>query len=166
MRRLLPILAFALLAAPAAASSIEPVASGGKGRGSVATISCAQCPPLKAAERERSYLVPELKPGTQKVEIREVDGERKMFRSEAWFGGSPVVFVSKAPEQPPQDVATGTAAETPVETSAEAVAVIDTAATTGAVDASAAAHAVTAATAAGPAGSRQLDPSTFELRLN
>ena len=161
MRRLLPILAFALLAAPAAASSIEPVASGGKGRGSVATISCAHCPPLKPHERERSYLVPELEPGTQKVEIRDVDGERKMFRSEAWFGGSPVVFVSKAPEQP-ADVA----AETPAETPAASMAIVDTAATTGAVDASAAERAVTATAAAEPAGSQQLDPSTFELRLN
>ncbi len=154
MRTLLPTLAFVLLAAPAIASSIEPIASGGTGRGSVATISCAQCPPLKEHERERSYLVPELAPGTQKVEIREVDGERKMFRSEAWFGGSPVVFVSKAPEQA-ADVAP-----------AEPVAAIDTAATTGALDAGAAGHAVTAAAAAEPAPSQELDPSTFELRLN
>ncbi len=154
MRTLLPTLAFVLLAAPAIASSIEPIASGGTGRGSVATISCAQCPPLKEHERERSYLVPELAPGTQKVEIREVDGERKMFRSEAWFGGSPVVFVSKAPEQ--------AVAEAP----AEPVAAIDTAATTGALDAGAAGRAVTAAAAAEPAPSQELDPSTFELRLN
>ncbi len=157
MRTLLPTLAFVLLAAPAIASSIEPIASGGTGRGSVATISCAQCPPLKEHERERSYLVPELAPGTQKVEIREVDGERKMFRSEAWFGGSPVVFVSKAPEQ---------AADMTDQAAAEPVAAIDTAATTGALDAGAAGRAVTAAAAAEPAPSQELDPSTFELRLN
>ncbi len=161
MRTLLPTLAFVLLAAPAIASSIEPIASGGTGRGSVATISCAQCPPLKEHERERSYLVPELAPGTQKVEIREVDGERKMFRSEAWFGGSPVVFVSKAPEQ-----AADVAAQAAAEASVEPVAAIDTAATTGALDAGAAGRAVTAAAAAEPAPSQELDPSTFELRLN
>lgn len=156
-----PALAFVLLAAPAFASSIEPVASGSKGRGSVATISCAHCPPLKVAEKGHSYVVPELEPGTQKVEIREIDGERRMFRSEAWFGGSPVVFVTKAPEQAEDAVA-----EAPVETPDEPMAAIDTAAMTGALDSGVAAVAVTAAAAAQPAASRELDPSTFELRLN
>src|SRR5262245_2605803 len=99
MRFLLPTLAIAVLASPVLASSIEPVASGGPGQGSVKTISCAECPALKEEEKASTYVVPEIEPGTQKVEIREVDGERKMFRSEAWFGGSPVVFVSKAPEE-------------------------------------------------------------------
>lgn len=161
MKSIGPTLAIALLAAPALASSIQPVASGGKGRGSVATISCSHCPPLKVEEERRSYVVPELEPGTQKVEIREIDGERRMFRSEAWFGGSPVVFVTKAPEQAEDAIA-----EAPLEAPAEPVAAVDTAAMTGALDSSAAAVAVTAAAASQPVASRELDPSTFELRLN
>ncbi len=156
MRSLLPILACALAATPATASSIQPVTGGNKGQGSVATVSCAQCPPLKEKEKSNSYVVPEIEPGTQKVEIREVGGERKIFRSEAWLGGSPVLFVTKAPEGPVDT------AEMPKE-DAETV---DTAATTGAVEGEAARLAVTASASAPPPSSRELDASAFELRLN
>lgn len=166
MRSLLPTLALTLVALPALsaaalASSIEPVATGGQGHGSVATISCAQCPPLKVAERAQTYVVPDLEPGTQKVEIRDVDGEKKVFRSESWFGGSPVVFVHKATEE-----TVDTADKAPAQTPAETADTVDIAATTGALDAGAAHAAVTASAAAQKTPSHDLDPSTFELRLN
>lgn len=159
MRSLLPTVAFALLGVPALASSIETIASGGNGQGSVQTISCADCPALKEKKRSKTYIVPDLEPGTQKVEIREVDGEKKVFRSEAWLGGSPVVFVSKAPEGGPVDT---DANDTMAGASAESGNGIDPEATTSALETG------SAAVAAGSheAGSRELDPSGFELRLN
>ncbi|MFD1327400.1 plant virulence effector HPE1-like domain-containing protein [Mycoplana ramosa] len=164
MRSLLLSVAFALLGAPALASSIEPIAAGGKGQGSVQTISCTDCPALKEKKRSKTYVVPDIEPGTQKVEIREVDGERKVFRSEAWLGGSPVVFVSKAPEE----VAAGnTEAKGAVAgASAETGNSIDPEATTGALETKSAAVAATAAAGAQKAGSQELDPSRFELRVN
>ncbi|MDR6756184.1 hypothetical protein J2Y48_001474 [Mycoplana sp. BE70] len=158
MRSLLPTVAFALLGAPALASSIEPIASGGKGQGSIQTISCADCPALKETKRSKTYIVPDIEPGTQKVEIREVDGERKVFRSEAWLGGSPVIFVSKAPEE-------GTG-NTEATDSAETGNIIDPEAKTGALETGSAAVAATAAAGSQEAGSRELDPSGFELRVN
>ena len=151
MRFLLPTIACGLLATPVLASSIEPVTSGAKGQGSIETISCADCPALKETKRETTYVVPDIAPGTQKVEIREIAGERKLFRSEAWLGGSPVVFVSRAPEET-ADTAT---ADKPAEPGT-----VDPDTMTSALGVKAAAASAEAA------GSRQLDPSTFELRLD
>lgn len=158
MRSLLLTVAFALLGAPALASSIEPVTASGKGQGSIETISCADCPALKETEVRETYFVPDIEPGTQRVEIREVDGERKAFRSEAWLGGSPVVFVTKAPEDADDTVQDDMAAA--------ATDTVDPEATTGALDASAADLAVTATASGQEPGSRELDPSTFELRVD
>jgi hypothetical protein len=60
---------------------------------SIDFIHCTDCAPLKS----KKAAVPEvvLKPGTQKVEVKQVDGELKVFRTEAWLGGSPVTYVSK-----------------------------------------------------------------------
>jgi hypothetical protein len=148
MRILLPTLAFALLAAPAFAGSIEP-AAGTATAGSIKTISCPTCPPLKPKFKASTYHVDDIAPGTQKVEIREVNGERKIFRTEAWMGGSPVLFVNKAP------------AETVEAAEAEKPAV-DTGTQTGALNSGAAGQAATASMAT----SREFDPSKFELRLN
>ena len=150
MRFLLPTIACGLLATPVLASSIEPVTSGAKGQGSIETISCADCPALKETKRETTYVVPDIAPGTQKVEIREIDGERKLFRSEAWLGGSPVVFVSRAPEE-----TVDAAAHKPAEPGT-----VDPDTMTGALGVKAAAASAEAT------GSQQLDPSTFELRLD
>ena len=150
MRILLPTFAFALLAAPAFAGSIEP-AAGTATAGSIKTISCPTCPPLKPKFKASTYHVDAIAPGTQKVEIREVNGERKIFRTEAWMGGSPILFVNKAPAE------TVEAAERPVEENA-----VDATAQTSALDDSAASHAATAAMTT----SREFDPAKFELRLN
>ena len=156
MRILLPTAALLLVAAPALASSIEPVTSRAVSSGpSVETVSCDGCPPLKLREKGATYQVDAIEPGTQKVEIREVNGEKKLFRTEAWWGGSPAVYVSKAPEPDPTadtaDAKDGTADT------------IDMAATTGALDASV---ADTKAHASGLVGAKALDASGFELRAN
>jgi hypothetical protein len=154
MRFLLPTIACGLLATPVIASSIETVTPGTKGQGSIEAISCAECPALKETKRAATYVVPDIAPGTQKVEIREIGGERKLFRSEAWLGGSPVVFVNRAPET----VDTAIAAEP-----GEPAAAVDPDTLTGALGDKVADRA---AASAETAGSRQLDPSTFELRLD
>ena len=61
---------------------------------SVDYITCPRCAPLKAKKEEAPEFT--LKPGTQKIELKEVNGELKVFRTEAWLGGSPVTYVSKA----------------------------------------------------------------------
>ena len=153
MRILLPTLAFALLAAPALsvpalAGSIEPLA-GATSAGSIQTITCPSCPALKPKYKPSTYHVDAIAPGTQKIEIRDVNGERKIFRTEAWMGGSPVLFVTKAPAER-------------VEAAEDDKGAVDTGARTGALDTSAAGWAATAAMAS----SQEFDPSEFELRLN
>ncbi|MCF3640658.1 hypothetical protein LXM94_11850 [Rhizobium sp. TRM95111] len=151
-------LAVALLAAPALASSIEPVASGEATNSSIETIRCGDCPMPKPKPMEHSYQVDAIAPGTQKVEVREVGGERKVFRTESWMGGSPVVFVSKAVDLPTDTASAAAELEKAAET-------VDTAATTGALTRGAAAD-VTTANAGGTVPAKALDTATFELRVN
>ncbi|CAN7590981.1 plant virulence effector HPE1-like domain-containing protein [Rhizobium sp. LjRoot30] len=97
MRFFLLASAFSVIACSALASSVEPVTTK-VSAGSIVTKSCDACPELKITKSKRAYIVPTLKEGTQVTEIRDINGEKKMVRTEAWLGGSPVVFVSKAPE--------------------------------------------------------------------
>lgn len=154
MRTLLPTLAFVFLAAPAFAGSIEPVAGTVSG-GSIADVSCVGCPALKPKRETSAYHVDAIEPGTQKIEIREANGERKIFRTEAWMGGSPVLFISKAPAEAVQ------AADAALPADNTTVAV-DNSAKTSALDEDAAQKAATASMAS----SREFDPAGFELRLN
>ncbi|WP_313193223.1 plant virulence effector HPE1-like domain-containing protein [Shinella zoogloeoides] len=154
MRILLPTLAFALLAAPAFADSIRPLA-GAVSADSIETIRCGDCPALKPKVKAATYHVDAIAPGTQKIEVREENGERKIFRTEAWMGGSPVVFVSKAPAEATQAASTDTPAEDNAVT-------VDAGTRTGALDEGAARHVKTAAIAS----SREFDPGKFELRLD
>ncbi|NKL78802.1 plant virulence effector HPE1-like domain-containing protein [Rhizobium leguminosarum] len=98
MRQIFLGAAILLMAGSAMASSIEVVGkTAPSAEGSIVTETCAHCPPLQAELAKRDYTVPELKPGVlQASEIRDVGGERKIYRTEGWMGGSPVVFVSKA----------------------------------------------------------------------
>ena len=82
-----------MMAAAVQAGSIDVVKTNDSTR-SIDYIVCSNCAPVKSKEVE----VPEvtLEPGTQKIEFREVNGEMKIFRTEAWLGGSPVTYVSKA----------------------------------------------------------------------
>lgn len=158
MRTLLPTFAFMLLAAPALAGSIEPVAGASSEGSSISAVRCGDCPALKPKPKHATYQVDAIDPGTQKVEIREENGERKIFRTEAWMGGSPVLFVSKAPAE----VRQAAEAETPVDANATAVETVDAGAHTSALDETAARKTA----AAGMATSREFDPSGFELRVN
>jgi len=114
MRQIFLGAAILLMAGSAMASSIEVVGkTAPRADGSIVTESCANCPPLQAEVSKKDYTVPALKPGVlQASEIRDVGGEKKIYRTEGWMGGSPVVFVSKAtpeamlaaaPSAPPAD---------------------------------------------------------------
>jgi hypothetical protein len=106
------------------ANSIQPMQSLPAGGTSISMVSrsCADCPAPKGVElAKRQYVVPVLKNGTQTTVVRQINGETKVVRTEAWLGGSPVVFISNAtPEalaaaNAPTDGidATATAAVTP-----------------------------------------------------
>ncbi|MBX4860294.1 hypothetical protein G9X64_23960 [Rhizobium sophorae] len=98
MRQIFLGAAILLMAGSAMASSIEVVGkTAPSAEGSIVTETCAHCPPLQDELTKKDYTVPELKPGVlQASEIRDVGGEKKLYRTEGWMGGSPVVFVSKA----------------------------------------------------------------------
>ena len=158
MRTLLPTFAFLLLATPALAGSIEPVIGGSSTGSSISAIRCDDCPALKPKAKSETYRVDAIDPGTQKVEIREENGERKMFRTEAWMGGSPVLFVSKAPAE----IQHAAEAKKPVDEKAIAIETVDAGARTSALDETAAHRAATADMAT----SQEFDPAGFELRVN
>lgn len=94
--RLVPALALFSLASVAHAGSVDSVTALPKGKPleSIVTIGCADCP--APAPKKNAYAIPSLKPGQQKVELKMVNGEQKIFRTDAWVGGSPVTFVSPA----------------------------------------------------------------------
>ena len=144
------------LAGMAHAGSIDMVKSlpPGAAAASIVKLGCTDCPP--PAPKKLAYNVPALKPGEQKLELRMVNGKEKLFRTDAWLGGSPVVFVStptaemiaelKAPARKPHDpMGDG----------------IDNAAKTAAVPELAPAPPVAAAAAPVP---KALDTSGFTLR--
>lgn len=87
-----------LLASPAFAGSIDTVKSlpNGAQTTSLMQISCPTCAAIAPKVREGAYNVAPLKQGEQKLELKMVNGEERIIRTEAWLGGSPVVFVSKA----------------------------------------------------------------------
>ncbi|MGY5778798.1 plant virulence effector HPE1-like domain-containing protein [Rhizobium sp. LEGMi135b] len=96
MRSFFLTLTCVLAGGSAMASSIQPIdGTMIGGRGSIVDKSCADCPPLKPPVTEREYTVPTLEPGTQSIVVRNIDGQKKVLRTEAWMGGSPVTFVSK-----------------------------------------------------------------------
>jgi hypothetical protein len=156
--------------ASAQAGSIDMVKSGQDNSRSIEHIRCDTC--IKKMEQKAAAAVIELAPGTQKVEIRDVDGVKKVYRTEAWMGGSPVVYVSKAVVQDPPVVAddksdqtTQETADTPaaVTTSQPAAAeanMIDEKSKTSAVTADIGANTKVAIKAA------PFDPSKLQLRLN
>lgn len=78
------------------ASSIDYVYTPPASAPSVTVLHCTDCPALKPDVRAVTYVVPDLMPGTDRTEIKDIHGEMKRVRAEAWLGGSPVTFVSKA----------------------------------------------------------------------
>lgn len=93
MRVVLSVVAL-LVSGPALAQSIETVKSlpAGALNDSVTRIACPSCPTLQV--KKSDYDVPALATGQQRMELRTVSGTQKLYRTEAWLGGSPVVFVS------------------------------------------------------------------------
>lgn len=168
MRPEIFVLALLSSAGVAQAGSIETIRTGLDPARSVEKIDCAAC--VRIEHKKTAEAAIELAPGTQKIEIREVDGVKKIFRTEAWLGGSPAVYVSKAmPDatstvaegQPvlSEDVATAVAtAERPV-LSPEAD-MIDEKATTAAVSTE-----IGAETKVEPK-TASFDPAKLELRVN
>lgn len=97
--RLIPALVLSSLAGAAHAGSVDAIKGLPKGTAvdSIIRIGCTDCPPPEP--RKDAYAVPALKPGEQKVELKLVNGEQKIFRTDAWAGGSPVTFVSLATKE-------------------------------------------------------------------
>jgi len=94
MRILLLAGTMAVAASAAHAGSIEVIRKDDDSAKSIEKVSCPICAPLKKKKAEIAEI--SLTPGTEKIEVRQVDGVLKVYRTEAWLGGSPVVYVSKA----------------------------------------------------------------------
>ena len=164
----LDILILALLSSAGAAhaGSIEAIRTGQAPLRSIEKVDCPSC--VRAEKKKQAVAAIERAPGTQKIEIREVDGVKKIFRTEAWLGGSPAIYVSKAlPDEQPavaeaQPEAADTVANAPFVSEQPAVAadMIDEKTTTSAVTAEIGAEAKVEPKKAA------FDPSKLELRLN
>jgi hypothetical protein len=134
--------AFVLVAGYAQAQSVQPLVTNTHGASeSFVTMTCAHCPPLKPVEDKSGYKVPVLKDGVQSVAVMEIDGEKKIVRTDAWMGGSPVVHVSKVPAwmtteqlQAVVDTGNGKTIESGIESARTPMDPIDFTAKTGAVE--------------------------------
>lgn len=146
------VIAFAAGSA-ASASSIEVIGkSAPVDSGSIITTTCQTCPPLAVIERKKDYTVPSLPQGElQSSQVRDIGGEKKLYRTEGWMGGSPIVFVTKAP------IATMTA-------SAPVMDGIDRTETTSVVIGSGARPVAAGMAGQAPEQKAPLDVSTFKLR--
>lgn len=65
------------------------------GRNSIVTMTCDSC---AAPVNPDAGKVAPLAQGTQRVELKDVDGQMMVYTTEAWLGGSPVTIVRKATE--------------------------------------------------------------------
>ncbi|HEV7304700.1 plant virulence effector HPE1-like domain-containing protein [Ensifer sp.] len=172
MRLLLITTILGLAAGNAQASSIDTIASGTTPNNSVATVSCTACPPLQS-KKKSTYVVPTIAAGDETIELKKINGEMKVVRTEAWLGGSPVVFVSKPsreviaqaePEADPSEtvtLATNADVENAVADDPKMLRVDHTSKT-------AAVTPVGASLSSAPVieeGSQDFDPSALELRL-
>ncbi len=175
MRLLLITTVLGLAAGNAEASSIEALASRTTDNASVATVSCAACPPLQS-KKKVTYVVPTIAAGGETVELKKINGEMKMVRTEAWLGGSPVVFVSKPSQEiikaasadsdasPTVVVSTNADDQNPVADDAKMIAIDQTAKTAAVTPIGASMGGSVAPPTEG--GSQLFDPSTLELRLD
>lgn len=162
MRYIVLTAAFALIAGSALASSIENIGAKPKADGdSIIIESCKNCPPLQEETVKKDYVVPVLKPGTQQtVEIRDINGEKKLVRTEAWMGGSPVAFVSKIS---PEAMTAEAPAENPP---SDGIDLTSTTAAVISVNARPVAASVDGTRANGTEQNIPLDISDFKLKLN
>jgi hypothetical protein len=148
--------------ATAHAGAIDTITTGGE-PDSIQAVTCKGCPPLKDSIKAKQAAL-ELKPGTQRIEYKKVHGEMKAYRTEAWFGGSPVVFVNKASDFLPEgsDVAAVIKVQDQGTASLNPPNVIDTTTTTSAVSADLDGDANPAALK--PVAAK-FDPAAMQLRL-
>lgn len=174
MRTLLFTVTSLLAAGSASASSVEVVKTGQDANNSISQLSCAHCPP-PVVTKKSSYVVPDVAPGTERVELKQINGEMKLMRTEAWLGGSPVVFITKASEEaikaaqlemaPAGHLAEAATADgLPAKTeAAAALSIIDDTVKTSAV--STASMAGMAAITPQDSPSQEVDLENFQLRL-
>ncbi|MCY0094126.1 plant virulence effector HPE1-like domain-containing protein [Hoeflea ulvae] len=97
MMRLIIAATISAGAGAANAGSIEQFAATTSTRTSIVEIGCPSCARI-AAEKAEAEAEIKLAPGEQIIEVRDVDGEKMIYRTENWLGGSPVTMVSKATE--------------------------------------------------------------------
>lgn len=193
---MLRLIAAALLcagASAASASSIEAFKETSSTRSSIMEIGCHEC--VRAAEAAAAEAEVRLEPGEQIVEVREVEGEQMIYRTEGWLGGSPVTMVSKASEadlialgivtpetaEPETDIADAPAANDGVEDESVVETAQTPAVTEPAMDAPELVRTplfepvvansnpgidAASTTSALTAKDKPFDPSSFELRLN
>lgn len=97
--RHLALTAFVLVAGSVQAQSIQPLSTARHDGATPSVISrtCENCPPLIAQE-DTGYKVPVLRGSIQSVSVMDIDGQKKIVRTEQWMGGSPVVYISKVPD--------------------------------------------------------------------
>lgn len=168
--RLVLTAALVFASSTAFASSITVIGSTQATSTSIVEKRCTDCSVAEAKADNSSYRVPELTPGTQKMEIIDINGEKKLARTEAWFGGSPVIYVSKLPEWLAGEKAiaeihptTNGSTEMQIEEAEASGDGIDIGAMTGAVDTPKGTEAGIIEASAGP---QPLTLDTFQLRLN
>lgn len=177
MRMILMTGMMSMLASAASAESSIDVITKDDAPHSIDFIKCTHCAPLKSKKADVPNIT--LKSGTQRIELKTVNGVLKVFRTEAWMGGSPVTYVSKAStdlmdrqtaeavpaaeqEIQPLAIDKDTARTASAETGAEATVTIDkdtTSSTTADMSGD-------PAPAAEPKTAQAFDPQTFQLRLN
>lgn len=90
MRSLVLLVTLMALPGTAFAGSFAKAGDIGIDAGSIQTIG-APAPKPAAAPVD-----PSLGPGHELIRIAEVDGKQRIFRTEAWLGGSPVTYVTAA----------------------------------------------------------------------
>ncbi|EDQ32104.1 hypothetical protein HPDFL43_03304 [Hoeflea phototrophica DFL-43] len=96
MLRLITALSLCAVASAANAASVEAFKPTSSTRNSIIEIGCPPC--VLAAQKAAAEAEVKLAPGEQIFEVRDVGGEKMIYRTEGWLGGSPVTMVSKATE--------------------------------------------------------------------
>lgn len=99
MRHLVLTAAILSIGSPALASSITQLVETGRTTSIVENLcsACEKAAPVKEADGPGVYRVPSLGSDIQKTEIRDINGQQKLVRTEGWWGGSPVTFISAMP---------------------------------------------------------------------
>lgn len=99
MRAIIVALTVSVACGQAYAGSIENIGPRLQEKSSFMSFSCADCPPEKAPVAVKKVDARDQKKGEIKFEIKDINGTKKRYSTENWFGGSPVVFVTKVPGQ-------------------------------------------------------------------